>query len=105
MLDGDWCVLHKDIQLHDWLAEMYSQFFGVGVGNWISQFEVAGFSPVDKNVVILSSMEYAWAYNIKTSVCKLLCHPRLSTSAGFQPRLQAFHHHFLRVTHGFWMFK
>lgn len=76
VLDGDWCALHKDMKLNDWLAEIKSRFIdGSDEEYLIREIVVGGFSPVDINVVIFGFEEYVWAYNIKTRVYEQLCHP------------------------------
>ncbi|XP_026443564.1 F-box protein At3g26010-like [Papaver somniferum] len=72
VLEDEWHLLHKDIDLSDLVAEMYSKFH-------VCEFEdperededfmevqVLGFSPVDKNVILLSYHIFVWAFNIKT---------------------------------------
>ncbi|XP_026393490.1 uncharacterized protein LOC113288614 [Papaver somniferum] len=90
VLDGDWHTLRKDIKLHDWLAEVESQFFDgcesevesqlfdgceSGEEDWMEEIEVVGFSPVDKDVVILRYNRYVWAYDTRNRVYEQLCHP------------------------------
>ncbi|XP_026429691.1 F-box protein At5g07610-like [Papaver somniferum] len=89
VLDGNhWYMLHDDIILHDQLAELESQLIdGSGWKDFINDIEVVGFSPVDKNVVILSCRKYVWAYNTKTRVFEQLCHH------SFPRSLRHFDHH------------
>ncbi|XP_026398415.1 F-box protein At3g26010-like [Papaver somniferum] len=68
VLDGGWYMLHKDIRIQDRLE-------GENGFNLITEIEVVGMSPVDKNVVILGSEKYIWAYNTKTRVYEQECHP------------------------------
>ncbi|XP_026440412.1 uncharacterized protein LOC113339336 [Papaver somniferum] len=78
VLDGDhWNMLHKDIKIHHQFEEIESQLIddGSGVEDLIKDIAVNGFSPVDKNVVMLCSEKYAWAFNTKTRVCEQLLHP------------------------------
>ncbi|XP_026452211.1 uncharacterized protein LOC113352627 [Papaver somniferum] len=91
VLDVDWYVLHQDIQLYDWLAEIETRLCDGSDGrDLMTEIRIAGFSPVDKNVVILSFKEYVWAYNTKTRVYEQLCHPSfLRSNVPSVPRLRA----------------
>ncbi|XP_026452235.1 F-box protein At5g07610-like [Papaver somniferum] len=76
VLDEDWYLLHKDIKFCDVLAQMKPSLIGVeSSDDLISDIQVLGFNPVDKNVVILHYDKYLCAYNMKTRGYQKLFHP------------------------------
>ncbi|XP_026437996.1 putative F-box/kelch-repeat protein At4g22430 [Papaver somniferum] len=63
----NWKILHNDVSVNNILAEMHSQI------REDAPFEVLGFSPVDRNVILLSSKNWVREFNIETRSFADLC--------------------------------
>ncbi|XP_026400345.1 F-box protein At5g07610-like [Papaver somniferum] len=81
VLEENWSLLHKDIKFYDILAEIASSLIGVeSTVDLITDIQVIGFNPVDKNVVIISYKTHILAYNIRNGGYEQLSHPSILDS-------------------------
>ncbi|XP_026444656.1 putative F-box protein At3g23970 [Papaver somniferum] len=64
---GNWEMLHKDISVGGICEEVLSRK-GKAAG-----IQVLGFSPVDRNIVLLGCKKWVWGFNIKTRSFEEFC--------------------------------
>ncbi|XP_026443675.1 uncharacterized protein LOC113343757 [Papaver somniferum] len=104
VLEEGWQLVHKDLDLHDLVAEMFSKLYVCEFEDWegaemqidyekreneaIMDVKVLGFNPVDKNIIILSYHFTVWAYNIQTRRHEVLSEPSfLANTSGNRYKL------------------
>lgn len=63
----NWQILHKGISVGIIFTELRSRIGKVAV------IQVLGFSPVDRNVVLLGHKHWVWGFNVQTRSFEELC--------------------------------